>query len=408
MVLNGKQSYVLVKVKLALTYVIILLSDFNIIFATMIVGINICGASKNRDEQFDNFIVELFHKIAIQHPEDSFVFINDSFFEDAAANVKNITIIMTDSKPKNSFFWKFWYDYKLEKTIKKHNIQLLINLDTICSLKSKITQFSFISDLPTLHAASIIEKNRFQFYKRNTGRFLQKTNRIAAASNFLKKEIVDWYKIEEQKIDVVYSFSDKNFVPISFQEKELTKEKYSDGKEYFLYTGEISREKNWINLLKAFSFFKKRQKSNMQLLIACDTVIDNDFTDSFKTYKYRDEIKVLFNLPITEKIKITASAYAFVYPSLYEIYPARLMEAMQCGVPVVASNIDSIIEIAGDAVLYADPKSFEDIADKMMLLFKDENQRNELIIKGTRQALHYSIKKTADLLWQSIVKTTPA
>jgi glycosyltransferase involved in cell wall biosynthesis len=84
------------------------------------------------------------------------------------------------------------------------------------------------------------------------------------------------------------------------------------------------------------------------------------------------------------------------------------MEAMQCGVPVVASNIDSIIEIAGDAVLYADPKSFEDIADKMMLLFKDENQRNELIIKGNRQALHYSIKKTADLLWQSIVKTTPA
>lgn len=374
----------------------------------MIVGINICGALKNRNGQFDNFIIEPFYKIAIQHPEHSFIFINDNFFEDTAANVKNIIIITIAPKPRNTFFWKFWYDHKLEKVIKTHNIKLLINHDAICYLKSKVTQFSFISDLPTLHAASIIEKKRFKFYKRNTTSFLQKTNRIAAVSNFLKTEIVDRYKIDEKKIDVVYSSIDKNFVPISFQEKELTKEKYTEGKEYFLYAGELSTEKNWINLLKAFSFFKKRQKSNMQLVIVCDRIIDNEFTDSFKTYKYRDEVKVLFNLPVTEKVKITASAYAFVYPSLYEVFPSRLVEAMQCGVPVIASNIDSIIEIAGDAVLYAAPKSFEDIADKMMLLFKDENQRNELIIKADRQALHYSIEKTADLLWQSIIKTTPA
>jgi glycosyltransferase involved in cell wall biosynthesis len=400
------QSYALVKVKLALTYVIILLSDLSIIFAKMIIGINICGRVKEDGDQPINFIIERFNKIAIEHPEHSFVFITDRIIENKVANVKNTTVITIDQKPKNTFFWKFWYDHKLEKTAKKQNIELLINLDAVCSLKSKISQFLFIDDLPVLHATPI-KKKHLQFYKRNTPKFLQKANRIAAASEFFKKEIVDRYKINEIKIDVVQGSIDKKFAPIIFEEKEKIKEKYTDGREYFLYAGELNTEKNWINLLKAFSFFKKRQKSNMQLLIVTNTIADSDFANSFKTYKYREEVKVLFGLSIAEKAKITASAYAFVCPSLYEIFPARLMEAMQCGVPVVASNIDSIIEIADDAVLYADPKSFEDIADKMMLLFKDENKRNELIIKGNRQALHYSVDKTAHVLWQSIVKTTP-
>ena len=389
-------------------YVIILLSDLSIIFVKMIVGINICGGLKNNGERPDNFSIKYFNKIAIQHPEHTFVFITDNFSEDTAANVKNIIIVTIGPIPQNTFFWKFWYNHTLEKAIKKQKIELLINLDGICSLRSKIAQFSWINDLPTLHTASTFEKNRFQFYRRNTGGFLQKTNRIATASNFLKKEIIDRYKIEEQKIDVVYSSIDKDFVPISFQEKELTKEKYTEGKEYFLYAGEISTEKNWINLLKAFSFFKKRQKSNMQLLIIANAIADRVFLSSFKTYKYREDVKVLSDLLLVEKVKISASAYAFVYPSLYEVYPSKLMETMQCEIPVIASNIDSIIEIARDAVLYVNPNSFEDIADKMMLLFKDENKRNDLILKGKKQVLEYGVEKTANQLWQSIVKTTHA
>jgi glycosyltransferase involved in cell wall biosynthesis len=401
------QSYALVKVKLALTYVIILLSDLSIIFAKMIIGINICGGVKEDGDQPINFIVEWFNKIAIEHPEHIFVFITDKIIENRVANVKNTIVTTIDQRPKNTFFWKLWYDHKLEKTVKKQSIELFINLDAVCSLKSKISQFLFMDDLPVLHE-TVQEKKNLQFYKRNAAKFLQKANRITVASEFFKKEMVDRYKINETKIDVVQGSIDKNFVPIIFEEKEKIKEKYTDGKEYFLYAGELIAEKNWINLLKAFSFFKKRQKSNMQLVIVTNTIAGSDFANSFKTYKYREEVKVLSDLSIVEKTKITASAYAFVYPSFYEVFPARLMEAMRCGVPVIASNIDSIIEIAGDTVLYANPKSFEDIADKMMLLFKDENQRNELIIKANRQVLHYNIEKTTDLLWQSIVKTTPA
>ena len=65
----------------------------------------------------------------------------------------------------------------------------------------------------------------------------------------------------------------------------------------------------------------------------------------------------------------------------------------------------SIPEICGDAALFVNPESIEDIADKMMALYKDEKLRNELIAKGYVQAKKYSWDITADLLWQGIDKT---
>jgi glycosyltransferase involved in cell wall biosynthesis len=360
----------------------------------MIVGINICGISKDEVEELDNFIIGYFNAIAIKHPEHDLIFITDRPIAKEALTRKNTTIITIDPRPQNIFFWKFWYDRKLEKIVKKKQIEVLISLDEACSLRSEIPQLLVINKLPV--------------YKRTTRQFLQKAKRITTVSDFLKKEIIGRYKIDGQKIDIIYSSIDKRYIPISFEEKQKTKEKYAEGKEYFLYAGTISPEKNLITLLKAFSFFKKRQKSNMQLLIVSNNLTAIDFQESLKTYKYREEVKLLLDLPFEEEKNIMASAYAFVYPSLYEVFPTKILEAMQCEVPVIANHMDILTEICAASIVYTNTNNFEEIADKMMLLFKDENKRNELIAKGSKLVLQYSIDKTADLLWQSIIKTTPA
>lgn len=399
---NWRAKLSLLKVKLALTYVIILLSDFSFTFAKMIVGINICGTEKTTGQP-DKFIIDCFKKIAIKNPEHNFVFITDKLIEEKTAN----DIIVISSRPKSTLFWKFWYNYTLETAVKKQKIDLLINCNGICSLKSKIPQFLLINDLPFLHASSL-PKDWIRFYKRHTARFLQKAKQIVAVSNFLRQELTLQYRIIEQKTDVVYPGIDKKYQPVSFEEKENIKAKYTSEKEFFLYAGDISSEKNLIALLKAFSFFKKRQKSNMQLIILTESADSIGFTESLKTYKYREEVQLLQDIPLEEQVKIMASAYAFVYPSLYEAYPKKILQALQSGVPVIANYLNVITETCGDAVLYADTNNFEEIADKMMMLFKDENKRNELIAKGNKQVLQYNIDKTSDELWQSIIKTTPA
>jgi glycosyltransferase involved in cell wall biosynthesis len=109
-------------------------------------------------------------------------------------------------------------------------------------------------------------------------------------------------------------------------------------------------------------------------------------------------------LPIEVLSKITAAAYAFVYPSLYEDFALNPLQAMRCEVPVVAGNAGALPELCGDAALYADCLHFEDLAEKMMLLFKDENKVKELVAAGRIRSLQFSWDKAADSLWQNILK----
>jgi len=206
-------------------------------------------------------------------------------------------------------------------------------------------------------------------------------------------------------MNVVYSAAKEVFKPVNGEIADATKKKYTDGAEYFLYIGAIHPRKNLVNLLKAFSIFKKRLKSNMKLVLAGRLAWKYDsFIQNLKKYKFKEDVILLGYLSEDDLVKITGSAYALVYPSLLEGFGVPVLEAMKCQVPVLTSSGSSMEEIAKDAALYADAKNFEDIADKMMLLYKDEKRRKELIEKGKIIADQYSWQRTAELLWQSILK----
>ena len=113
---------------------------------------------------------------------------------------------------------------------------------------------------------------------------------IITFSEFEKTAILKKDKIEPDKIKVIYRGINETDNAINFQEREEIKNKYSEGNEFFLYFGIISSQNNLINLLKAFSAFKKRQRSSMQLIIAGKPGKDFDeFSKSLELYKFKKE-----------------------------------------------------------------------------------------------------------------------
>ena len=84
-----------------------------------------------------------------------------------------------------------------------------------------------------------------------------------------------------------------------------------------------------------------------------------------------------------------------VYPSLYEGFGLPVLEAMSFDKPVVTSNIASIPEVGGEACLYFNPHSSEELADKICLISSNSNLRQDLIQKGRLQLSKFSWSKTA-------------
>jgi len=371
----------------------------------MKIAVNTRFLLSNYLEGYGYFVFEVFKYLTNNHPEHQFIFIFDRPFDKRFVFSSNITPVVVGPPARHPLLWKYWFDLKIPSVLKKNKADVFVSVDGLCSLRTATPQCLVIHDVAFLHYPAHIKRSHLYFFKKYIPQFLKKANSIATVSEFSKKDILNHYKTDPEKISVVYSAAKEIFKPVTIEIAEATKEKFTDRAEYFLYIGAIHPRKNLVNLLKAFSIFKKRLKSNMKLVLAGRLAWKYDsFIQNLKKYKFKEDVIMLGYLSEDELVKITGSAYALVYPSLLEGFGVPVLEAMKCAVPVITSSGSSMEEIAKDAALYADPESFEDIAAKMMLIYKDEKLRKELIEKGKVIADQYSWQRTAELLWQSILK----
>lgn len=349
------------------------------------------NAGSLKTHRLDTFI-----QLAKLHSQHTFLFFFET--ENSLTDLpENITSVVITPPATTAVKWRIRYNLKLPSALKKNKADIFISERFVC-LKTKVPQILMQPDLTFIYQPSLIEKKQISFYKKNTSRFLEKASDIIVNSSFSKKEIVQRFKIAEQKIRVIYT-SVKNLAPATFEEKELMKEKYAEGNEYFIYYGIISTEQNLVNLLKAFSFFKKRQRSKMQLLITGKRGEKyEEFVRSLQSYKFKNDVKLLPDIIKTESEKIFASAYAMVYVPMYESEGIEVIEAMKSGVALIVSETQFLKEYCADAALYVKPDNINDIAEKMMLLFKDEQKRKELIEKGKLKISDFEkANPTADL-----------
>jgi glycosyltransferase involved in cell wall biosynthesis len=119
----------------------------------------------------------------------------------------------------------------------------------------------------------------------------------------------------------------------------------------------------------------------------------NDITNLITKLKLEDYVHTLGYLEYKELPGIFRQAYVLVFPSLFEGFGIPMIEAMSVGCPVIASNTTSIPEVAGNAALYFDPNSTQDIAKTMKMVVRDNTRREQLILNGYKQAKKFTKSK---------------
>lgn len=371
----------------------------------MIIAVNTRFLLSNNLEGYGYFLKETLSRMTREHPEHQFIFIFDRPYSQEFITSPNIKAVVAGPPARHPLLWKWWYDVRIPRVLKKYRADVFLSCDGFCSLTTNVPQVLVIHDLAFLHYPSFIHRSHLFFYKRYTPKFLKKAESIVTVSQFSRDDLVAHYKTDPARINVVYNAARSSVKPLSWQQKQSVTHDHTSGKNYFLYVGAIHPRKNLVNLLKAFSIFKKRQKSDWKLVITGRAAWQSKaFMESLNSYKYREDLVVTGYVDDQQLAGLIGAAYAMVYPSLFEGFGMPVVESMQAGVPVITSENSAMQEVAGDAALYADPAGFEDIADKMMLLYKDESLHSKLAEKGIERAKHYNWERSAGLLWTSLEK----
>lgn len=360
----------------------------------------------DRLEGIGYFVREVCLRIAAHHPEHRFYFLFDRPVDPGLALPANVTPLVIGPQARHPVLWKIWFDWRLPQVLKKVKADVFFSPESFASLRSRVPQCIILHDLGFLHFPAAYKYSHFLFYRHYFPRFIKKARRMAAVSAFTRADAAEHYGIDAGKIDLVYSAAKRVFKPVAGTARTAIQDQYSEGKEYFIYAGAIQPRKNLVNLLKAFSLFKKRQRTNMKLVLAGRMAWKNDaFIQLLKTYKYRADVVLTGYLPEEELARLVAAAYAMVYPSVLEGFGVPVLEALQSGVPALTTQGTAMQEIAGEAALYFDASEPADIAEKMMRIYKDEPLRNALVAKGLLRAKEFGWDRTAELVWSSIMKT---
>ena len=232
---------------------------------------------------------------------------------------------------------------------------------------------------------------------------VKNAKKIIVPSEATKQDLIKFYKAMPEKISVIHLGFKASKKEIGQRETKQVLEKYGlEEKKYFLYIGRLEYKKNTDNLIKAFKAFARNNKDHKLVLVGFPGYGGQKIIDSIPAAL--DERIILtgyINGP--EKEALMQNALCFVFPSRFEGFGLPLLEAMDAGLPIIASDISTTREVAADSALYFDKENHKALETRMHELTDEKNFTDKLLKNHTKNLERFSWEKCASEVYKKIV-----
>lgn len=229
------------------------------------------------------------------------------------------------------------------------------------------------------------------------GNAIKTSGKIIAVSESTKKEILEYFKVDNSKIQVVYEGASEKYRVV---DKDIAqahvKDKFCLTKPYILYVGVWRRYKNIPMLAKAFDSLRD---SGLDYQLALAGEPDSYYPEieaEVMGIKHKEDIRKLGKVSDEDLNFLYNGASLFVLPSLSEGFGLTALEAGACGVPVACSDIPTLREVMGQGAEYFDPYNLENMVDVIRKILKDPNRQEELANLALGRAKHFSWQKAGE------------
>lgn len=235
-------------------------------------------------------------------------------------------------------------------------------------------------------------------YKKVFNFAVDKSTLVIVPSKFVKRQLVDEWKLSQEKIVVTYEAVDDSIISLANHMSKKRSEKILSDllitSSYLYYIGSAHPHKNVEGLIQAFLMLKSKYPKLSLVLSG----YDHFFWERLKI-RYQDE-KIIFTGYVTDEqmVALYKNALCFVMPSFEEGFGIPILEAMACGTAVVSSNAKTLIEIADKAAYYFDPKDLNDINSKISRVIEDVSLKEKLKKLGEERFKQFN--------WQKLAKQT--
>lgn len=309
----------------------------------------------------------------------------------------------------NKLFSSAWRSSWVKKDLKRLHIDLYHGLSheiPVGISKTGIKSVVTIHDL--IHERNPEQYNTIdvKIYSKKFRYACEHADRVIAISEQTKRDIMEFYKIPEQKITVCYQSCNPAFGKIvSEEEKVAVRKEFDLPEQFFLYVGSIIERKNLLNVCKAL--FLLREELDIPLVVignggkykqqVRDFVMQNGLER--KVIFLSDNKKAIASPAFRSAATFPAiyqSAIAMIYPSFFEGFGIPVLEALWSRLPVITSNVSCLPEAGGDGAFYVNPAISEEIATGMKKIFEDGTFADSLREKGWRHAQQFTQQKCAD------------
>jgi glycosyltransferase involved in cell wall biosynthesis len=219
-----------------------------------------------------------------------------------------------------------------------------------------------------------------------------RSSRVLTVSEASKRDILRYFRIPEEKIDVIYNAIDEQFGERPADEEiHRVRERYQLYDPFVLYAGNIKPHKNLERLIEGFHTLRKNGFEHVKLLIIGDEISKYaTLRRAVHRHKLHHHVRFLGFVSDKTLACLYRLAGVFVFPSLYEGFGLPPLEAMASGTPVITSNVSSLPEVVGDAAVLIDPYEPDAIFDAMRRVLTDPDLARTLRTKGLARVAEFS------------------
>ena len=339
----------------------------------------------------DSFLKEL---PLVDKKNKYFLFSYDSL------NIKNdfyTNISSGKSFLTQKLFAPIWSNFILPKYLKKNKIDIFFSVNQITPL-IKIKRLNYVL---VLHDVIYkVNKNFHPFIYRKYLEFftyfsIKLSDMIITVSEYSKRDILKYYNVNVDKIRVVYEAAEKEFYPMNLTENEKNEIRKNLGfpDHIVMYLGMIENRKNILGILKIADEIYQKNKGIKFLLIG---KIGYGGNNLLKEILKRRNVIYLEGVEEGLLKTIYNISSVFLFPSYYEGFGFPPLEAMQSGLPVLASNNTSLCEIINSGGILHNPDDYNSFVTDILRIINDRNFYEEMRKRGIERAKKFNINKTVN------------